>query len=157
MPEEPVDIAKTISDDGQVEIPRKRARLMALLEEEAKDKPCTLNRLEVLCNAQGLSWAWVEKTIQSLSNAGALIFPRPWEVQLVKTAEDTPPTSPIIVDISGEIISFLKSSKGKVRVDEVVRYFKGRGVSEESVDSSLERLMRSGDIFQPAVGYVNLV
>jgi predicted transcriptional regulator len=157
MPDEPVDIDKTISNDEQVEIPRKRARLMALLEEEAKNKSCTLTRLEELCNAQGLSWTWVEKTIQGLSNAGTLLFPHPWEVRLVEITEDTLPKTSQILDISEEIISFLRTRKDKVRVNEVVRYFEGRGVSEDSVDSSLERLMRSGDIFQPAVGYISLV
>ena len=157
MPDEPVDIEKSITDDEQAALPSKRTRLMAILEEEATGKSCTLNRLEELCNRKGLSWAWVEKTIQGLSNAGALIFPRPWEVQLVEIAEDGSPKSKNRLDVSNEIISFLRTHKGKVRVDEVVRYFEGRGVSEESVDSSLERLMRNGDIFQPAVGYIRLV
>jgi len=157
MPDEPVDVDKITSDDEQVVLPGKRARLMTILEEEAKDKPCTLGRLEELCIDQGLSWVWVEKTIQSLSNAGALIFPRPWEVLLVETTKDTSPKNATRYDVTEEIISFLKTHERKARVIDIIRYFEGRGITEDSVNNSLEQLLRSGDIFQPIVGYVSLV
>jgi len=158
MPENPVDIEKIISDDDEhTVLPGKRARLMAILEEEAKDKPCTLGRFEELCTAQGLNWDWVEKNIQALSNAGALIFPRPWEVQLVETSTDAVPMRNTIQDVSGEIIAYLRTCKEKARVVDIVHHFQEMGISEDSVDDSLERLMRSGDIFQPIVGYVSLV
>lgn len=157
LPNAPMDINKMTTDDEQLAPPGKRARLIALLEEEAKEKPCTLDRLEELSDARGLSWTWVEKTIQDLSNSGALIFPHPWEVQLVETTEDSSPKSIAERDVSEEIISFLKMHGERAKVDEIVRHFEKRGISEASVDSSLERLMRSGDIFQPTVGYVSLV
>ncbi|MDH4213131.1 MAG: hypothetical protein ACFFCT_06565 [Candidatus Odinarchaeota archaeon] len=157
LPDEPVNLEKIMTDDENVVLPGKRARLMTILEEESKERPCTLDRLEELCAAQGLSWEWVEKTVQTLSNVGALIFPRPWEIQLVGTAEDTSPKSDTRQDVSLEIISFLRTRKDRVRIDEIVRHFEERGISEDSVDSSLERLMRSGAIFQPVVGYVSLV
>jgi len=157
LPKTPVDIDRMTTDDEQPALPGKRARLIALLEEEAKEKPCTLDRLEELSEARGLSWTWVEKTIQDLSNSGTLIFPHPWEVQLVETTEDSSPKSIAERDVSEEIISFLKMRGERVRVDEIVHHFEKRGISEASVDSSLERLMRSGDIFQPTVGYVSLV
>lgn len=157
LPKTPVDIDKMTTDDEQLVLPGKRARLIALLEEEAREKPCTLDRLEELSDARGLSWTWVEKTIQDLSNSGALMFPHPWEVQLVETTEDSSPKSVAERDVSVEIISFLKMRGERVRVDEIVRHFEKEGISEASVDSSLERLMRSGDIFQPTVGYVSLV
>jgi len=157
LPKTPVDIDKMKTDDEQPVLPGKRARLMALLEEEAKEKSCTLDRLEELSDAQGLSWPWVEKTIQDLSNSGALIFPHPWEVKLVEITDDSSPKNIAERDVSVEIISFLKVHGERVRVDEIVRHFEMRGISEASVDSSLERLMRSGDIFQPAVGYISLV
>lgn len=157
LPKTPVDIDKMTTDDEQLVLPGKRARLIALLEEEAREKPCTLDRLEELSDARGLSWTWVEKMIQDLSNSGALIFPHPWEVRLVETTEDSSPKSVAERDVSVEIISFLKMRGERVRVDEIVRHFEKEGISEASVDSSLERLMRSGDIFQPTVGYVSLV
>jgi phenylpyruvate tautomerase PptA (4-oxalocrotonate tautomerase family) len=157
LPDKPVDIEKITSDDEQVVLPGKRARLMAILDSEAKAKPCTLDRLEEVCKNGGLSWTWVEKTIQSLSNAGTLIFPRPWEVQLVEGHDDTSKKSHTVQDVSEEIVSYLRKRKERVRVVDIVQYFQERGISEDSVDDSLERLMRSGDIFQPAVGYVSLV
>ena len=157
LPEKPVDIDKMATDDERLVLPGKRARLMAILEEEARGRPCSLDRLEELSDAQRLRWPWVEKTIQDLSNSGALIFPHPWEVQLVEANEDSSPKSVVERDVSAEIISFLKMQGERVRVDEIVGHFEKRGISEASVDSSLERLMRSGDIFQPTVGYVSLV
>jgi hypothetical protein len=157
LPDEPVDIEKIATDDEQVTLPGKRTRLMAVLESEAKERPCALDRLEQVCNDEGLSWAWVEKTIQDLSNAGALIFPRPWEVQLVETTEETSQRSTITQDISKEIISYLKTCKEKVRVIDIVRHFQDIGISEDSVNKSLDRLLRGGNIFQPVVGYISLV
>jgi hypothetical protein len=156
LPEEQAD-ADRIATDEQFPLPGKQARLMSILQEEARKKPCTLDQLEDLCTTQGLDWTWVEKAIQGLSNSGALIFPRPWEIQLVQTVEETFPEESMRRDVASEIIAFLRAHKRKARVDEIIEYFKERGISEESVDSSLERLMRSGDIFQPTVGYVSLV
>lgn len=157
IPDKPVDIEKITSDEEMVPIPGKRTLLMAILEEEAKDTSCTLSRLEEICNAKGLSWAWVERTIQNLSNAGVLIFPRPWEIQLVETTVDTSPKIKAHHDVSEEIISFLKTREKNVRVIDIIHHFEQRGITEDSVNNSLEQLMRNGDIFQPVVGYVSLV
>jgi hypothetical protein len=157
LPKEPVDADRIVINDEQLPLPGKQARLMSILQEEAREKPCTLDKLEEICTTQRLDWSWVEKAIQGLSNSGALIFPRPWEIQLMQTVEETFPEESVRRDVASEIIAFLKTHKRKARVDEIIDYFKERGISEESVDSSLERLMRSGDIFQPKVGYVSLV
>lgn len=157
IPDEPVDIEKITSDEEMEPIPGKRILLMGILEEEAKDTSCTLSRLEEICNAKGLDWAWVERTIQNLSNAGVLIFPRPWEIQLVETTVDTSPKIKARHDVSEEIISFLKTREKSVRVIDIIHYFEQQGITEDSVNNSLEQLMRNGDIFQPVVGYVSLV
>ena len=44
-----------------------------------------------------------------------------------------------------------------MKVDEIVRHFKQDGISEASVDSSLERLLRNGNIYQPSASSVSLV
>lgn len=157
LPDEPVDVEKIRTDEAQPILLGKQARLMTILNEEAMERPCALDRLEELCSANDLSWEWVEKTVQVLSDSGALIFPRPWEVQLVQAVDDAAPGQRVTKDVTSEIISFLRARKRKVRVDEIVEHFRKIGVQEESVESSLERLMRSGDIYQPSVGYVGLV
>lgn len=157
IPDEPVDIEKITSDGEPAAVSGKRSQLMAILEEEAKDRSCTLAKLEGICNAQGLSWTWVERTIQSLSNAGVLIFPRPWEIQLVETTVDKSQKVKTRYDVSEEIISLLKTREKIVRVIDIIHYFEQRGITEDSVNNSLEQLMRNGDIFQPVVGYVSLV
>lgn len=135
----------------------KRRILMAILEKEARDSSCSLDRLEELTTADGLAWSWVEKQVEGLSSNGALLFPRPWTVQLVSRDEAELPTQIASKDVSSEIIELLKRSGGRLNVDEIVRHFHQKGISEASVDSSLERLMRIGDIFQPSASSVSLV
>ncbi|TFH08116.1 MAG: hypothetical protein E4H14_07025, partial [Candidatus Thorarchaeota archaeon] len=132
-------------------------RLMAILEQEARGKPCSLDRLEEVTTAGGLSWACVEKQVESLSNSGTLLFPRPWTVQLVVTEEAELPSQFSSKDVSIEIIGLLKKHGGSLKVDEIVRCLEQEGISESSVDSSLERLLRNGHIFQPTTSSVSLV
>lgn len=157
MPPEHISVDDFTSKGEQPAPEGNRRRLMDILEKEAKGTPCSLDRLEELTTADGLSWSWVERQVESLSNNGALLFPRPWTVQLAIPDEVELPTQISSRDVSSEIIELLKSRGGPLKVDEIVRYFNQKGVSETSVDSSLERLIRSGDIFQPSVNSVSLV
>ena len=157
MPSERVS-ADDITSKGDEPAPEgKRRRLMAILEKEARGKSCTLDRLEELTTEDGLVWNWVEKQVESLANNGALIFPRPWTVQLVITEESELPTQLSSRDVSSEIVELLKKNTGPMKVDEIVRHFKQDGISEASVDSSLERLLRNGNIYQPSASSVSLV
>jgi len=157
MPKEPVRQADITSKGDQPIHEGKRRRLMSILNKTARESPCTLDELEVLTTKDGLSWSWVEKQIESLSNNGALIFPRPWTVQLVIVEDTELPSQLTTKDVSSDILELLKEEGGPVKVDVIVEYFKKRGISEASVDSSLERLMRNGDIFQPGASSVSLV
>ena len=150
--------AKDIADDSEQTPPQgKRRTLMTLLQKEARKKPCSLDKLEEMSEARGLEWRWVEKQIESLANNGALIFPRPWTVQLVNIEDKIVDTTSSGKDVSSEIVSLLKSKGGKLMVEEIVKHFTIRGISESSVESSLDRLMRSGDIFQPSPGFVKMI
>jgi hypothetical protein len=150
--------ARDITDDIDHPIPKGKTReLMALLEKEARKRPCSLDKLETLSREKGLAWTWVEKQIENLANNGVLIFPRPWTVQLVLSNETDAKMRSISRDVTGEISILLKKQGGKMRIEEIIHHFSKRGVSEESVESSLERLMRSGDIFQPSPGLVSIV
>lgn len=157
MPSEHVSAEDITSKDDEPAPVGKRRRLMAILEKEAREKSCSLDRLEELATEAGLAWSWVEKTVESLSNNGALIFPRPWTVQLVIVEDADVPTQLSNKDVSSEIVDLLKRKGGPIRVDELVKHFKQAGISEASVDSSLERLLRNGDIYQPSASSVNLV
>jgi len=157
MPSEKVS-ADDITSKGDEPAPAgKRRILMAILEKEARNGSCSLDRLEELTTADGLAWSWVEKQVESLSTNGALLFPRPWTVQLVSRDEAELPTEIASKDVSSEIIELLKRKGGRLKVDAIVQHFHQEGVSEASVDSSLERLMRNGDIFQPTASSVSLV
>jgi len=157
MPSRPIK-AQDLSDDSDSAPPQgKRRVLMAILEKEARKKPCSLDRLEEISEAKGLQWTWVEKQIEALARTGSLIFPRPWTIQMVALdASDTEPESPI-KDITEEIVLLLRRNGGKMKVEDVIRSFTIEGISESSVEASLERLMRAGDIFQPGPGLVKIV
>jgi hypothetical protein len=130
---------------------------MELLHNEAKKTPCSLDRIEELCSDYELEWNWVEGQLESLSNDGTLVFPRPWSVQLV-VAEDMSESKDVFSrDVTAEILNLLQESNKALRVTDIVKRFSERGISEQSVETSLEKLMQKGDIFEPERGYVSLV
>ena len=43
-----------------------------------------------------------------------------------------------------------------VKVFDIITKFGEQGISEKSVESSLEKLMQKGEIFEPKSGYVSL-
>lgn len=157
MPSEKVNVDDITSKGDEPAPAGKRRILMTILEKEARGTSCSLDKLEELTTADGLAWSWVEKQVESLSTNGALLFPRPWTVQLVTLDEAELPTDIASKDVSSEIIELLKKRGGRLNVDEIVQHFHQEGVSEASVDRSLERLMRNGDIFQPSASSVSLV
>jgi len=157
MPSEHISEGDITSKSDEPAPEGKRRRLLAILENEACGKSCTLDRLEELTTEDGLAWSWVEKQVESLSTSGVLIFPRPWTVQLVTTEEAEIPSQLSSRDVSAEIIELLKKRGGPLKVDEIVRRLQKEGISEASVDSSLERLLRNGHIYQPTASSVNLV
>jgi DNA replicative helicase MCM subunit Mcm2 (Cdc46/Mcm family) len=158
MPPEEIR-AKDIADDTESEPSQgKRRTLISLLQKEAADEPCTLDRMEELCTSAGLEWNWVEKQFQSLSNSGQMIFPRPWTIQYVvekkKRVETAEGRSR---DVTLEILALLSEKGKRVSIHHIIEHFKQRGISQESVESSLEKLMRNGDIYEPRTGHVCLL
>ena len=149
--------ASDISDgESEPSPPGKRKRLMALLEKEARNSPCSLDRIEELSLDYELDWNWVERQLENLSNNGTLIFPRPWSVLLV-VSEEKDMSESTSKDVTMEILAILHDSKQALRVIEIIKIFGERGISEASVESSLEKLMQRGEIFEPRSGQVKLV
>ena len=135
----------------------KRARLMSLLEKEAKNKPCSLDRIESLCTTHQLDWPWVELQLNGLANSGVVIFPRPWTVKLVPTSMAKPENVRPDRDVSNEIIDLLRGSSETIHIDEIIHHFERDGITASSVEKSLERLMRKGEVFEPKPGKVQLI
>ncbi|MCK4279803.1 MAG: hypothetical protein KAW94_04445 [Candidatus Thorarchaeota archaeon] len=150
--------AEDISKGMDAPVPSgKRKRLMLLLEREATDAPCTLGRIENLCEAYQLGWTWVESQLTNLANHGTLIFPNPWSIRLVKSSVEKAKTSSVTTNVSDAILVLLKNTGEYLRVDDIIAHFQQEGVSQASVTASLERLMRKGDIFEPKPGVVSRV
>ena len=155
MPSEPIRI-DDVTEHGEVsQTSGKGERLMILLEKEANE-PCSLGKLEELCTLYQLDWSWVEKQLIKLSNSGQVIFPRPWQVQIVEQVEKSTDTVQNVVDVSIEILNLLEES-GSMKISDLWKYFGARGISQESVDLSLEALMKKGEIYEPSQGTIKTV
>ncbi len=157
LPKVTPTIASVPPEDTPVVPTAKRARLLSILEKHAKDQPLALDKLEGFARESMLDWTWVEKQLNLLANNGVLIFPRPWTVKLVRLADpsediDAPPK-----DVSQEILNLLKRSKDGLDVEYIMRYFGKKGIRSKSVESSLEKLMKSGEIYEPHTGNVRVI
>ncbi len=155
----PQDRLKTQDVESSIEttLPSgKGNRLMRLLEKEAKDDACSLDRIESLCKEYYLDWAWVEEQLTKLSNQGLVVFPRPWTVRLVQESSRRM-ESKTSIDVSKEILTLLKESGGEIHFDRLVKHFGEMGVSPSSVESSLNSLMNRGVIYEPRPGLVSLI
>lgn len=135
----------------------KNKRLIRLLEENATDDECSLDRLAGLCPKYDLEWSWVEKQLTKLSNQGMLIFPRPWTVRVIRNAGNSPESEIESVDVSEEVLELLAQLGGKARLESLAKHFEKRGISRDSLEKSLNRLMKSGHLYEPNPGLVSLV
>ena len=62
------------------------------------------------------------------------------------------------ISIVKEIISELESKLGKaIPIDEVVSEAKAKGIDEDRVEETIERLKRSGDLFEPKHGFLSKI
>jgi hypothetical protein len=155
LPKEPVRV-EDISSGDKARPPGKRKRLMKLLRKEARESQCSLDRIEELCPEYELDWNWVEGQLGGLANNGTLIFPRPWSVQLVVTDDTAKSKETTSRDVTMEILALLQESEEPLRVRDLVKRFGEKGISEKSVETSLEKLMQKGEIFEPRSGHVSL-
>jgi DNA replicative helicase MCM subunit Mcm2 (Cdc46/Mcm family) len=155
LPKEQVKV-EDITSKEEARPPGKRKRLLELLHKEARKSPCSLDRIEELCLDYELDWNWVEGQLESLSNNGTLVFPRPWSVQLVIDEDKTKPDESTKKDVTIEILALLQESDKPLRVVDLIKRFGEQGISERSVETSLEKLMQKGEIFEPKSGHVRL-
>ena len=158
MPPERVSVDE-ISDKSGESLPSgKRRRLMMMLEREAKDTPCSLERIERLSKEYRLDWDWVEDHLNALGNTGEIIFPRPWTVKLIKASKTRRTEEKLISrDVSNEIIELLRENDGELNLEKILGHFKDKGISASSVESSLDRLLHSGEIYTPRPSTICLI
>lgn len=157
MPNQTLTADEISSESEEAPPPGKRKRLLELLEREAKEKPCSLDRIAELCGQHRLDWPWVEEQLSKLAENGLLVFPRPWTVQLLPSTGGTTEKAKGKTDIRRDILAAVRKAGGSCKVEELVRIFASQGLQESSVEDSLDRLMHSGAIFEPKPGVVSLV
>ena len=150
--------AQEIASKGKEDVPTgMRSRLLLLLDKHAKNEPLNLTKLEELCDPHQLEWVWVEKQINTMANSGVLIFPRPWTVKLVRLPDKKVKSTIASRDVSKDIVVLLRNKENGLSIRDIIAHFEDGGISSASVESSLEKLMRSGEIFEPKSGYLRIV
>lgn len=156
LPPEKLSVRDVVGEFDEDLPSGKSQRLLKLLEEEANENACSLDRIASVCPEYQLDWLWVEDQLNKLSNQGILIFPRPWTVQLVGVPSEKTAKAPI-VDVTQKILDRIRELGGEAEVNVVIEHLKQMGVSQESVETSLDRLMNQGAIYVPKTGRVGLV
>jgi len=145
-------------EEEESDIPTgKRARLLGILEEHAKEKPLSLDELEALAEKAHLDWSWVEKQLTTMANGGVMIFPRPWTVKLVKMPDKKEDASVITRDVSKDILVMLRRQEDGLSIESIVLHFKDLGIASDSVMHSLEKLMSAGEIYEPKQGFISSI
>jgi hypothetical protein len=157
LPKERLRVEDISRKDGLSKLPGKRKRLMQLLQKKATSSPCSLDQIEELCQAHELDWKWVEGQLERLANDGTLTFPRPWSVQLVAKDDSITSKETTSRDVTDEILALLQGSETMLHVTDIISTLGEKGISENAVETSLERLMQKGDIFEPKSGYISLI
>jgi hypothetical protein len=157
VPTKKISAEDIVSKEGAEKPTGKRARLVSLLEKHANDVPLNLTKLEELCEPYQLDWGWVEKQLSTMANGGVLIFPRPWTVKLVRAPDKKEETKTATRDVSRDILVLLKREGGILSIHSIMDHFHSIGISGASVESSMEKLMRSGEIYEPKSGHIKII
>ena len=135
----------------------KGKRLKKLLRNHASIAPCSLDKIETVCEEYQLDWLCVEDQLTKLANSGAIIFPRPWSVQAVRDPDGSETQQQKSQDISKDLLRFLNEQAGAVKVSEIVHHYERQGIPRASVEDSLEKLMKQGVIYAPRADTVEVV
>ncbi len=159
IPSETLVVDETRHEDAEpTTLPSSRmGRLMDILNKEGSSAPCNLDRLRKLCEERRLEWDWVEESLSKLAEAGVLTFPRPWYVQLVQSEEKRADRPTSRSDITRSLIGLLKDHGGEMSVQEILQHYQSIGVTQDTVEASLNRLMQTGKTFEPKPGVIRLV
>ena len=80
------------------------------------------------------------------------------KIDIDRIATGIAATSRSHILIVKDIITEIESKLGKtIPIDDVIAEAKNRGLDEAKVDEALERLKRSGDIYEPRRGFVSRI
>ncbi len=141
----------------------KSRTLFSLLIKYAK-QPVSLDYFRKISEQNKLDWQWVTESLEKLSHDGVIIFPRPWEIQLV-SEENLP-------GIKGEtkskrkisskslehmIIQILETHsmpvKIRIIVEELIKY----GYDEEEIRKIIDKMISNGIIYEPRIEWISLI
>ena len=80
------------------------------------------------------------------------------KIDIDRIATGIPSTARSHILILKDIILELETKLGKsIPIDDIVAEAKNRGLDEDKVEEALERLKRSGDIYEPRRGFVSKI
>ncbi len=155
---------ESISDDKVTYISGGKSRtLFSLLVQFAKN-PITLDKFRALAEKYKLDWQWVTDSLEKLSQDGIIIFPKPWEIQLVSESEipGIKETTPVkskksMKSLERAIIEFLEAHNMPIKTSELILEFNKYGYSDEEIQKVINGLIASGVLYEPRVNWISLV
>ncbi len=159
IPEEPITIEELIEEEETISSSRNQ-RLTLLLREKCTNEPISFDQIEELCPKYKLDFEWVKEKLTQLGKEGNLIFPTPWTVKYVGTADSgytaiSKANKPQmqIKGASKALIKILSQSEDPLPEKEIIQKMEIMGYNPEETQETIKKLHKSGEIIEPRPGF----
>ncbi len=159
IPEEPINIEELIEKEETISSSRIQ-RLTLLLRENCIKEPVSFDQIEELCTKYKLDFEWVKERLTQLGKEGSIIFPTPWTVKYIGTADSgytaiSKVTKPQmqIKGASKALIKILSQSSEPLSEKEIIQKMEIKGYNPEETKETLKKLHKSGEIIEPRPGF----
>lgn len=163
LPKESIKIDELLEEEETVSSSRMQ-RLTLLLRENLIKEPVSFNQIEELCQKYKLDFEWVKERLTQLGKEGNLIFPTPWTVKYIGTADSgytaiskTTKPQTQIKEASKALTKILSQSKEPLTENEIIQKMENAGYNPEETQETLKKLHKSGEIIEPRPGYYHTV
>ncbi|MEM2143801.1 MAG: DUF1922 domain-containing protein [Candidatus Jordarchaeaceae archaeon] len=163
LPKESVKIDELIEEEETISSSRIQ-RLTLLLKENCVKEPISFDLIEELCPKYKLNFEWVKEKLTQLGKEGNIIFPTPWTVKYIGTADSgytaiSKATKPQmqLKGASKALTKILSHSKEPLSEEEIIQEMETAGYNREETKETLKQLHKSGEIIEPKPGYYRTV
>jgi len=163
LPKESVKIDELLEEEETISSSRIQ-RLTLLLRENCIKEPISFDQIEELCTKYKLDFEWVKERLTQLGKEGNIIFPTPWTVKYIGTADSgytaiSKTTKPQmqIKGASKALTKILTQSKEPLTEKEIIQKMEIVGYNAEETQETLKKLHKSGEIIEPRPGYYHTV
>lgn len=149
LPKESVKIDELTEEEETISSSRIQ-RLTLLLRENCIKEPVSFDQIEELCQKYKLDFEWVKERLTQLGKEGNIIFPTPWTVKYIGTADSgytaiSKTTRPQmqIKGASKALTKILTQSKEPLAEKEIMQKMEIAGYNPEETQETLKKLHKS--------------